>query len=331
MPHSEVLRGMATGQSTLQGIGTLGQRGEPSALGRWRHNIVRFLRTKPLGSIGAAIVLAILLMAVFAPQVAPFGFDHRVLRDKLQDPSAKHLLGTDIQGRDVLSRIIYGARVSAFVGFGTVLISTVIAGVIGLVSGYFGGTVDTIVQRFIDVWIAFPALILLLAVLSVFGTPTGKLHLGFATLDSSQQRAAQVIIVLGLIFSAGSSRVIRGAALAVRNNLYVEGARTVGAGHLRILWHHILPNVLPTIIVIASLQLGAAILAEAALSFLGFGIPDPVPSWGLMLSGLATARIRTDPLLTLWPGLAITFAVFGFNMLGDALRDVLDPRLRGSR
>lgn len=322
---------MATGQSAQEAIGVLARQGDRSTYGRWQHAIVHFLRTKPLGSIGAAIVVAILLLAVFAPQVAPFGFDHRLLRDKLQGPNANHWLGTDIQGRDVLSRLIYGARVSAFVGFGAVLIATTISSVIGLVSGFFGGLLDTTVQRFVDVWIAFPALILLLAVLAIFGTPTGKLHLGLLTLDSSQQRAAQVIMVLGLIFSAGASRVIRGAALSIRNNLYVEGARTVGAGNARILWYYILPNVMPTIIVLASLQLGAAILAEASLSFLGFGIPDPVPSWGLMLSGLATARIRTDPLLTLWPGLAITIAVFGFNMLGDALRDVLDPRLRGGR
>jgi peptide/nickel transport system permease protein len=322
---------MATGQSAQEAIGVLARQGDRSTYGRWQHAIVHFLRTKPLGSIGAAIVVAILLLAVFAPQVAPFGFDHRLLRDKLQGPSANHWLGTDIQGRDVLSRLIYGARVSAFVGFGAVLIATTISSVIGLISGFFGGLLDTTVQRFVDVWIAFPALILLLAVLAIFGTPTGKLHLGLLTLDSSQQRAAQVIMVLGLIFSAGASRVIRGAALSIRNNLYVEGARTVGAGNARILWYYILPNVMPTIIVLASLQLGAAILAEASLSFLGFGIPDPVPSWGLMLSGLATARIRTDPLLTLWPGLAITIAVFGFNMLGDALRDVLDPRLRGGR
>ncbi len=322
---------MATGQNTQEAVGSLTRRGERGTYGRWQHGIVRFLRTKPLGSIGAVIVLTILLLAVFAPQIAPFGFDHRLLRDKLQGPTSTHWLGTDIQGRDVLSRLIYGARVSAFVGFGAVLIATTISSVIGMISGFFGGLVDTIIQRFIDIWIAFPALILLLAVLAIFGTPTGKLHVGFLTLDSSQQRAAQVIGVLGLLFSAGASRVIRGAALSIRNNLYVEGARTVGAGNARILWYYILPNVMPTIIVLASLQLGAAILAEASLSFLGFGIPDPVPSWGLMLSGLATARIRTDPLLTLWPGLAITFAVFGFNMLGDALRDVLDPRLRGGR
>lgn len=315
---------------------TLGRRSflatsKETTFGRWRYSVLRFLRTKPLGSIGAVIVLAIILLAIFAPQVAPFGFDHRVIREKLQTPSSAHLLGTDELGRDIWSRIVYGARVSAFVGFGTVLISTFVASLIGMVSGYFGGWIDTLIQRFIDMWIAFPGLILLLSVLAVFGTPSSTLNLGIVSLDPSQQRAAQIILVLGLLFSAGSSRVIRGATLAVRENLYIEGARTVGAGNLRILLTYILPNVMPTIIVIASLQLGAAILAEASLSFLGFGIPDPVPSWGRMVSGIARARVRTDPLLALWPGLAISLAVFGFNMLGDALRDVLDPRLRGGR
>ncbi|MHB8578102.1 MAG: ABC transporter permease, partial [Dehalococcoidia bacterium] len=281
--------------------------------------------------IGAVLVLTNILLAIFAPQIAPYGFDQRRLVDKLQNPNSKHLLGTDLLGRDVLSRLIYGARVSAFVGFGSVIIAITIAGFFGLVSGYYGGAVDTIVQRFIDVWIAFPGLILLLSIVAVFGTPTTRFHFGPITLDPSQQRAAQIILAVGLLLWGSASRVIRGAALSVRNNLYIEGARTVGAGDMRILWTYVLPNVMPTIIVIASLQLGVAILLEATLSFLNFGIADPVPSWGLMLSGLARARIRTDPWLAVWPGLAITLAVFGFNMLGDALRDVLDPRLRGSR
>lgn len=322
---------MATESGTLESLGVLSPRRERSIGARWLHATSRFLRTKPLGSVGAAIVLAIIMLAIFAPLIAPYGLDQRNIRHALETPNSTHWMGTDIQGRDVLSRIIYGARVSAFVGFGSVLISTVIATLIGMVSGYFAGKVDTTIQRLVDIWIAFPVLILLLAVLAVFGTPTGRFHFGPLTLDPSQQRAGQIILVLGLIFSAGSSRVIRSATLAVRNNLYIEGARTVGAGNVRILWSYILPNIVPTILVVASLLLGAAILAEATLSFLGFGIPDPVPSWGLMLSGLARSRIRTDPWLSVWPGLAITFAVFGFNMLGDALRDVLDPRLRGTR
>ncbi|MGI8549423.1 MAG: ABC transporter permease [Dehalococcoidia bacterium] len=309
----------------------LARRGERGRITRWRGGLLRFLRTKPLGSIGAVIVAIIVLLAIFAPQVAPFGFDHRIISQRLQSPSALHLLGTDELGRDLFSRIVYGARVSAFVGFGAVLISTVIAGVIGMASGFFGGWFDTLTQRFVDMWLAFPGLMLLLAVLAVFGTPSSNAMLGPLALDPSQQRAAQIILVIGLLSSAGASRVVRGATIAIRSNLYIEGARTVGAGNIRILLTYILPNVLPTIIVLASLQLGAAILAEASLSFLGFGIPDPVPSWGRMVSGIARARLRTDPYLALWPGVAISLAVFGFNMFGDALRDVLDPRLRGSR
>jgi peptide/nickel transport system permease protein len=300
-------------------------------LGRISRGVLHFARRKPLGSFGAAIVLTIIVLAVFAPQVAPYGFDQRVIRDRLQEPSLHHLLGTDELGRDILSRIIYGARVSAFVGFGTVLIATLVAGTVGTVSGYLGGRVDTGIQRLVDVWIAFPGLILLLAFLAVFGSPFGTLRLGPLALEPAQQRAAQIILVLGLLFSIRDSRVVRGATLAIRNNVYLEAARGLGASHLRILVTYILPNVMPTLIVLATLQLGAAILTEASLGFLGFGIPDPIPSWGRMLSGVARSRIRTDPWLAFWPGLAISLAVFAFNMLGDALRDVLDPRLRGSR
>jgi peptide/nickel transport system permease protein len=284
-----------------------------------------------MGALGAAIVLLIVVTAIFAPALAPYNFDHRVISERMQSPSREHILGTDEVGRDILSRIIYGARVSAFVGFGSVIIATVIAGTLGMVSGYFGGGLDTTVQRFVDMWIAFPFLILLLAFLAVFGTPLGPAHAGPLVVEPAQQRAAQIILVLGLLFAIRDSRVIRGSTLSIRHNVYVEAARGLGANNLRILVHYILPNILPTIIVLATLQLGAAILAEATLGFLGFGIPDPVPSWGRMLSGIARSRVRSDPWLAFWPGLAITLAVFGFNMLGDALRDVLDPRLRGSR
>lgn len=322
---------MAAGQ-TLAGPAILGEYSrDENAWTKRRKSVVKFFRTKPLGAVGFVIVLAFVLAAIFAQQLAPQGYDHRVIKDRMQTSSIAHPLGTDDTGRDVLSRIIYGARISMIVGFGTITISTLLSGFLGLVTGFFGGWLDTIIQRLIDMWIAFPFLILLLAVLAAFGTPTHTLNLHIISLQPSQQRMLQIVVVLGLLFSAGPSRVVRGAALGVRNNLYVEGARTVGASNFRILRSYILPNVLPTMIILASLGLGAAILAEATLSFLGYGIPDPVPSWGRMLSGIATARIRTDPWLSIWPGLAISLAVYGFNMFGDALRDVLDPRLRGSR
>jgi len=299
-------------------------------------NVLRFLRRKPLGAFGAAMVLLVIACALFAPQIAPYHFDKHDFLHRLKPPiTAGHLLGTDDQGRDILSRVIYGARVSAFVGFGSVLIATLVAGTIGVVSGYAGGKLDTLVQRLVDIWIAFPALILLITITAIFGTPTSVHTFGAGplkiSLDPSQLRAAQIIFALGLIFTGGSSRVIRSAVISVRGNQYIEGARTVGSGNLRILLHYIVPNVMPTLIILASVQLGAAILLETSLGFLGFGIPPPVPSWGSMLAGVAQHQIRQDPWLSVWPGVAIALTVFGFNMLGDALRDVLDPRLRGAR
>lgn len=321
---------MATTSRASEAAGVLAPTREPTKLGRWGRGTLHFLRTKPLGTIGAAIMLVIVLAAIFAPQISPYGFDTRIILDRLQGPTAKHLLGTDELGRDMLSRIIYGARITVFVSFGVVIIANVAAAAMGVLSGYIGGWIDTLFQRFIDMWIAFPGLVILLAVLAVFGTPSSSFSLGPVTIDTSQQRAAQIVLILGLQFSVFATRVIRGATLAIRENLYVEGARTIGASNIRIVWSYILPNVMPTIIVLASIGLGAAILTEASLSFLGFGIPEPVPDWGRMISGIALARMREDPWLALWPGLAITIAVFGFNMFGDAVRDVLDPRLRGS-
>jgi len=321
---------IAPGQETLQGE-VFVSISDRSLAYRWLHAIVRFVRTKPLGTFGAFLVLLMLFLAIFANQVAPFGYDHREILQRLQGPSARHLMGTDELGRDILSRIIYGARIAAFVGFGTVLLSMLLSSLIGTVSGYFSGIVDMIIQRIMDIFISFPPLILLLTVAAVIGTPTAPLRWGPFTLAPAYQRVVQMIIVLGVLFSFPASRIIRGATLTVRNNLYIEGAQTIGASSTRILLRYILPNVFPTIIVIASLQLATAILVEATLSFLALGIPPPVPSWGSMLSGIARDKLRQDPWLTIWPGVAISLAVYGFNMFGDALRDVLDPRLRGTR
>jgi len=293
------------------------------------------MRRKPLGAIGAVIISLMIFGAVFSPQLAPSYFDKHDFRHRLASPSAAHLLGTDDHGRDVFSRIVYGSRVSVFVGFGSVVISTLLAGAIGMTSGYFAGKADTVIQRLVDIWIAFPALTLLITIASIFGTPTGTHHLGLGTvriaLQPAQLRSAEIIFAVGLIFTGNSSRVIRSAVIAIRGNQYIEGARATGAGNARILSRYILPNVMPTLIVLATVQLGAAILLEASLGFLQLGIPAPVPSWGAMLSGIAQQEVRRNPWLSVWPGLAIALTVFGFNMLGDALRDVLDPRLRGVR
>jgi peptide/nickel transport system permease protein len=233
----------------------------------------------------------------------------------------------------MFSRIVYGARVSMIVGVCAVLLSTVLATSVGVIAGYYGGLLDLSVQRLVDIWIAFPPILLLIVFAAMFGTPTSdfSVPLGAFTLrlQPADQRMFQIILAIGLILAGGFSRVVRSAVLAMRSNLYMEAARSLGIGMPRMLVRYVLPNVLPTIIVIATVQLGAVILIESIISFLGFGIPPPIPTWGQMLSGNAERFINRAPLLAVWPGVAISLAVFGFYMLGDALRDVLDPRLRG--
>jgi peptide/nickel transport system permease protein len=312
-----------------------GDRGQIPPI-RWARSIARFAQRKPLAAAGGVIVVIMLVCAVFAANIAPYGYDVRDYHALLANPSFSHLLGTDDVGRDIFSRIVYGARVSIIVGFGTIFISTLVAGFIGVSAGYFGGWVDLLMQRLVDVWLAFPALLLLIVFAAVFGTPTTPKVLFAHTplklvLDPAEIRTAQIIFSLGLILSGGSSRVFRSAVIAIRHNQYIEAARAIGASHPRVIFRYILPNVMPVMLVIATVQLGTAILIEASLSFLQFGIPPPVPAWGSMLSGNATQFVNRAPILAVWPGLAISLAVFGFNMLGDGLRDVLDPRLRGSQ
>jgi peptide/nickel transport system permease protein len=274
---------------------------------------LRFARRKPLGALGGLIVVAMLVMAVFAERIAPYGYDETVRGARMKAPSATHWLGTDNLSRDMWSRIVYGARVSITVGFLTIGLATVMATAVGISSGYFGGAYDLVVQRVVDAWLSFPYLIIVLSVMAVLGP--GLLN---------------VVLSLSLIITATNSRVIRGTTIGVAQHAFVEAARAMGCGHARIIVRHILPNVVATIIILATIGLGAAILAESALSFLGFGVPPPYPSWGAMLSGSGRTYMFRAPWMAIWPGVAISLAVFGFNMLGDALRDVLDPRLRGS-
>jgi len=272
----------------------------------------RFARRKPLGALGALIVVAMLLMAGFAEQIAPYGYDDTIRGARMKPPSAAHWLGTDNLSRDMWSRIVYGARVSITVGFATIALAVLLATAVGVSSGYFGGAYDLVVQRVVDAWLSFPYLVIVISVMAVLGP--GLLN---------------VVLSLAVIIAAVNSRVVRGATISVAQSTYVEAARAVGCGHARIIVRHVLPNVTATIIILATIGLGAAILAESALSFLGFGVPPPYPAWGAMLSGSGRTYMFRAPWMAIWPGVAISLAVFGFNMLGDALRDVLDPRLRG--
>ncbi|HSP56359.1 MAG TPA: ABC transporter permease [Dehalococcoidia bacterium] len=299
----------------------------------WPRTLLRFARRKPVGAFSAVIIASMLVAAAFAdtqvptgftdskPLLAPEHFDRQNLTDTLKSPTWDHPFGTDQLGRDMLSRVVYGTRTSVLVGLGSVFLAAIIATAVGVVSGYFGSWFDVIMQRLVDIWISFPALVLLLVFVEI-----AKGHIG---LDPKKQTAA-LTIALGLLLAGGASRVIRGATLAIKNNAYVDAALCLGATNRRIILLHILPNVAPVIIVLTTLQLGTAILAEATVSFLGFGVPPPLPSWGQMLSRDGLLFFRVDPWLAFFPGMAIALAVYSFNMLGDSLRDVLDPRLRGS-
>ncbi len=275
----------------------------------WR----QMVRRKPLGTIGGAIVFTMLVAAVLADLLTPYGFAETRLRERFVFMSASHWLGTDQLGRDLLTRLLYGARISLYVGFGAVALGSVLATVIGVLSGYFGGRVDLLVQRTVDAWMAFPPLLLLMSIMSLVGPSV-----------------LNITVVLGVAFGIQNSRVIRAVALAIKEHTYIEGARAAGAGHLRITAGHILPNVLPTIIVVATTGLSTVILTEASLSFLGLGVPPPYPTWGGMLSLAGLDHMYQAPWLAIWPAVALSLAVFGFNMLGDGLRDLLDPRLKGS-
>jgi peptide/nickel transport system permease protein len=272
--------------------------------------LLLLLLRNPLGLAGLLLVLTLVVVGSLAPFMAPHG-QNEMTFVPFQGPSWGHPFGTDEFGRDILSRVIFGARISLAVGFLSVIGGTAAGTIVGMVSGYFGLWVDNLVQRIVDTVMAFPALILLLIIISVLGPSI-----------------TNVVIVIGLGIIPGVSRVIRGAVLAEKQNQYVEAAQAMGASSFRVLFRHLMPNVMPLAIVIATTLLGGAILAEASLSFLGLGVPPPNPSWG---ADVSLAR-NTFPVHVWWaffPGLAIALTVLGFNFLGDTLRDILDPRLRG--
>jgi ABC-type dipeptide/oligopeptide/nickel transport system permease subunit len=280
---------------------------------------VTFVRRKPLGAVSGAIILALFAVAILAPVVAPrdpydFNLNERGLPVRMQPPSAAFPLGTDPLGRDVLSRIVYGSRVSLIVGFASVIVGTALGTVLGLISGYREGRLDYLIQRAVDTTMAIPGIVLALAVMAVLG-----------------QSLTNVVVVIALVIAPGASRVVRGTVLALKQQLFIDAARALGAAPPRIIARHVLPNVFAPIVVIATVWLGNAIVIEAALSFLGLGTPPPTPTWGAMLSGEGRRNLETAPYLAIFPGLAISVVVLAFNMLGDAVRDVLDPQLRNSR
>ena len=268
---------------------------------------------KPLGAVGGAIVIVLLGVTLFADRLAPHGFNETSLLDALQAPSRAHWFGTDELGRDVLSRVIYGAQVSITVGLAATAIAVALGAAIGVVSGYFGHTLDLLLQRLVDAWLTFPGLVMVIVLLVLLGPGLGS-----------------VIVALGLSQAFPQSRIIRSATLVVREHAYIEASRAGGASHARILVTHVLPNILAPIIVSASTYVSFVILIEAAVSFLGYGVPPPRPSWGGMLSATGRSYMVRAPWLSIFPGLALTLAIFAFNVLGDALRDLLDPRLRAA-
>lgn len=272
---------------------------------------LNFFRRQPLGTAGLVIMIVMFLAAAFANVLAPFDPEENDFQAMMQAPSWTHLLGTDQMGRDIFSRLVYGARTALLVGFSAAFAGGLIGLVLGVASAYFGGWFDLVFQRILDVLMAFPLIILALAVVSVFGTGVFNVILA---------------ITIPLIPRCG--RVVRASALAVREIPYVDAARALGFGHSRIVLRHMVPNVVGPFLILLSAFVGQAILAEASLSYLGLGVQEPVPAWGLMLQGGAEEYATTAPWIAIFPGLAIVMAVLGISLFGDALRDAIDPKLR---
>jgi peptide/nickel transport system permease protein len=278
----------------------------------WWSTVLHFCRRKPLGAAGGVLMAVMVVTAVLADVLArhdPIATDANLT---LARPSAQHWLGSDHLGRDIYSRIVHGARISLIVGVTSTLLGSVLGGLIGLLSGYAGGKTDLVAQRVLDILQGLPLLVLALVMSAALGPSV-----------------TNVVIAISIPIIPRAARVVRSSVLSIREMQYVEAARALGLRHLRIAFRHVLPNTVGPFIVLCTAQLGSAILVEAALSFLGLGVPEPYPSWGRMLSVSAAEYAQKAPHLVLFPGLAISLAVFGSNLLGDALRDTLDPRLRG--
>ena len=278
------------------------------------HFFVRLLKEKPLGTICGIIILLLVLVSIFSDVLAPYDYMEIHMRDRMQGPSARYLLGTDHAGRDFLSRLIQGARLSLAVGLAATALNVLVAVLIGSSTGFFGGKFDLVMQRFVDAWMAFPGLLLLLTIMSIVG-----------------RGLPQIIVVLGVTGGIGSSRIVRSAVIGVKENVYFQAAVAIGCSKGRILIRHVLPNIAAPVIIIFTINIGGVIMSEASLSFLGYGLPLDFPSWGGMLSREGRRYMEVAPWLALWPGFALTITVYSLNMFGDALRDLLDPRLRGGQ
>ena len=276
--------------------------------------ILILIKKKPLGALGFFITILLFFVGLFADYLAPYGINELHMSDRLLAPSTSYWLGTDNLGRDIFSRVIYGARVSLIVGLSVSIIATIISISLGMMSAYIGGKFDLIIQRFVDGFMCIPILIIIMVVISMLG-----------------QGLIQLIVIMGFSFGISGSRYSRGFALTIIQNTYIESAKAIGCSTSRILIFHVLPNILPLIIVGFTVLLPGVILMEAGLSFLGYGIPPPDPSWGGMLSGTNRSYMFLAPWMVIWPGFALSLVVFGTHMFGDAMRDLLDPRLKTSK
>ena len=282
----------------------------PNPVFNWAHKAWLFVKAKPLGALGAVILLLMIASAVFADQIAARDPLIQDIPNRLRSPGSEFLFGTDRFGRDMFSRVIYGTRVSLYVGLVSVAFSTAAGGLIGIASGYLGGKPDLLMQRVVDALMAFPTLVMALIIVAAFGSSISN-----------------VIIAIVVALTPRMVRISRAQALSVREELYIVASQSIGVKPFRVMIRHILPNSLAPIIVLATGYLAEAVIAEAALSFLGLGVPPPDPSWGRMLQEGAREYLEIAPWLTIFPGIALSLAVFGFTLFGDALRDVLDPRL----
>ena len=275
--------------------------------------LVRLFKDHRLGAAAGLVVLALIFVTIFAEQLAPYEFDRGRVQDRMQGPSAEHLLGTDHVGRDFLSRLIMGARLSLTVGLAATSINVLIALLIGGTTGFIGGRLDIVTQRLVDAWMSFPGLLLLLTIMSIAG-----------------RGVPQIIVVLGVAGGIPASRIVRGAVIGVKENAYFQAAQAIGTPTGSTLLRHVLPNIAAPVLIVYSINVGNVIISEASLSFLGFGLPANIPSWGGMLSREGRQYMEIAPRLALWPGICLTVTVYCLNMFGDAVRDLLDPRLRAT-